>query len=139
MLKINALILGTVATVVIFLINQLFFILIAAYSGLAGVEHEFWSQYKDVIWQAMGIATLCVSMMLGGLLMRWLVDEHQWLHGLVVGAITGGTFIWSSGDRGELNLMSLVVFIAGAVSAALGAHYSPWPKTKAANRVPAAG
>ena len=128
MLRINAIIFGTVATVIIFLINQLFFILIAAYSGLAGVEHEFWSQYKDLIWQVMGIATLCISMLLGGMLVRWLVDQRQWLHGLIVGALSGGMFIWTSGDRGELNLMALVVFIAGAVSCALGAHYSPWPK-----------
>ena len=129
MLKIAAIIFGTVATSIIFLINQLFFILIAAYSGLAGVEDEFWAQYKDLIWQVMGIVTLCFSMLLGGFLVRWLVDQRQWLHGMIVGILTSGMFIWTSGDRGELNLMSLAVFITGVVSCALGAHYSPWPKT----------
>jgi hypothetical protein len=128
--RIDALIFGTIATTIIFLINQLFFILITAYSGLAGIEHEFWSQYKDLIWQVLGIATLCCSMMLGGMLVRWMVDYRQALHGFAVAALTSGLFIWSSGDRGELNLMSVVVFIAGAASGALGAHYSPWPKVK---------
>ena len=135
MLRIDAIIFGTIATVVIFLINQLMFILVAAYSGLSGIEHEFWAQYKDLIWQVMGISTLCVSMLLGGALMRWMVDKNFALHGLIVAAITGGLFIWSSGDRGELNIMSLVVFVAGSISGALGAQYSPWPKAKRAKPV----
>ena len=132
MLRIDAIIFGTIATVIIFLINQLMFILVAAYSSLSGIEHEFWAQYKDLIWQVMAISTLCVSMLLGGGLMRWMVDKNFALHGLIVAAITGGLFIWSSGDRGELNIMSLVVFVAGSISGALGAKYSPWPKAKRA-------
>lgn len=127
-LKLEAIILGTIVTVVIFLVNQLLFILIAAYSGLSGIEHEFWAQYKDLIWQIMGISTLCISMLLGGMIIRFMIDEHHWQNAFVVGAITGGLFIWSVGDRGELNAMSVFVFLAGAVSCAIGAHYSPWPK-----------
>jgi len=130
MIKIDALVLGCLATAIIFLINQLIFILIAAYSGLAGIEDEFWSQYKDLIWQIMGLATLCGSMGLGGMLMRLMVIKHQALHGLIVSSLTSGLFIWSLSDRGELTLMSAVIFLAGAGSGALGAHYSPWPKAR---------
>ena len=83
----------------------------------------------------MGIATLCISMSLGGMLMRFLVDKSHWQNAFVVGAITGGLFILSVGERGELNATSVFVFFAGAVSCALGAHYSPWPKESATKKV----
>jgi len=132
MVDIKAILFGGVVTTVIFLINQLIFILVAAYSGLAGWQSPFWSQYKHLIWQGMGIATLCVSMLLGGMLMRYFVDKRPALHGFIVGAILSLLFAWSSGDRGELNLTALLVFSAGALCCALGAHCSPWPKAKVA-------
>jgi len=130
MIDFKAIIFGTIATTILFLTNQLIFILVAAYSGLAGIESPFWNEYKDILWQAMGIATLGLSMFVGGGLMRYLVDQHQALHGLIVGSIISLFFAWTSADRGEINITGLVVFSAGALCCALGAHRSPWPQRK---------
>lgn len=130
MLDFKGLLFGTVTTTIIFLTSQLIFILVAAYSGLAGVESAFWTQYKEIIWQGMGIATMCFSMLLGGALMRCFVGENQALHGFIVGAIISLFFAWSTAGRGDINLTGILVFTSGALCCALGAHYSPWPKQR---------
>ena len=130
MIDFKALLLGTIATTIIFLTSQLLFILVAAYSGLAGLESAFWTQYKEIIWQGMGIATLCVSMLLGGALIRFMVNYQHALHGFIVGSIISIFFAWSTTGRGDINITGLLVFSAGALCCALGAHYSPWPSAK---------
>jgi len=130
MIKISVLILGCITTLIILLVNQLIFILIAAYSGIAGNEHQLWLQYQGIIWQVMGLATLCGSMWLGGLTVRLMVTHYRALHGFIVACVISGTFIGSLSDRGQLTAMSMVVFLLAAVCGALGAHGLPWRKLK---------
>lgn len=133
MINIKAITFGTIITVIIFLVNQLIFILAAAYGGMVGEGNEFWMQNKELIWQVMGLLTLTVSMLLGGASIRFFVEEKQALHGFIVGFIISGLFILTSLYRGDLNFMALFVFILGTACVTLAAHYAPFNRSKLLN------
>lgn len=135
MINIKAITFGTLITVVIFLVNQLIFILAAAYGGMAGEGNEFWMQNKELIWQIMGLVTLAVSMLLGGAAIRFFVEEKQALHGFIVGFIISGLFILSSLYRGDVNLMALFVFVLGTTCVTLAAHYAPVNRPKVSETI----
>ncbi len=125
MISFKTILAGTIATSLIFLFNQFVFILIAGYSGVWLADSAFWQQNRELIWQAMGLLTLIISMSLGGVVVSMLSNDRRATHGLIVGLLTSSIFLLFARDLSKLNMMSTSIFFLGTLCTALSAHLMP--------------
>ena len=123
MINWKALIAGFVSTVIIGLINQLVFVLLAAYLGNVGVSISFMSEYKEEIWFVFGMLTYCFSMAAGGFFTGFFANKNEMLHGALAGGLASIISLLSSTTSGELTAMSPLLLVFGVVFGGLGGYF----------------
>lgn len=118
----RAISLGVVATVVVWLISQLIYVLAASAIGIASAHHEFsfFSDYKEQLWFVTAMMVYCLTMIACGLITSFLCDSRFVLNSTLAGGITGCLILATALGVGELNLKSLLLPIFGFGFAAAG-------------------
>lgn len=116
----TAIIFGVIATVFIYLIAQLIFILMAAYIGNADGSLAFLATYKHELWFAMGLMTQCVTMFIGGAIVAFAAKSHAVVNAALVGALATCVSLTMSVGEDQFTFMSILMVAIGAGCAALG-------------------
>ncbi len=112
---------GLIATIIIGIANQLFFILAAAAIGNAHDSYGILSSYKHELWFACGMMTYCLTMAIGGAITAWFTCSHVALNAALVGALAGILSLATSVGEDEFTPMSILLVILGTAFAAIGA------------------
>ncbi len=117
----KTLLVGTVATVVITLIFQLLFIVVAIGIGMSSHDSWFIAAYKKQLWFATALLTHCLSLAAGGLVTVYFAEQRPLLHAAVVGVLASIITLATSMANRDFSLMSGMLVVLGALSATLSA------------------
>ncbi len=125
MINWQAVIGGSITTVVIVVLKDLVYVLFASLIGAYGNAHPWFVPYLEYIWFYSALAVYCFSMMLGGAVTMYFDDERQVLSAFIVGIIASLVAVWSmAAPNTEYNSMSLVFLVVGIIAATFGGWWA---------------
>lgn len=113
MINWKAIIFGAIATVLAGLINNLIFVLFAAYIANSK-SSPFMAEYGDMLAYAIGIAGLFIAMACGGFITAFCARERVIVHGAIVGLLASCTSLALSANTGVLTPISVLFLAMGA-------------------------
>ena len=118
----RAISLGIVTTVIVWLISQLIYVLVASAIGIVSSNQDmgFFSAYKEQLWFVTAMLVYCLTMIAGGLMTSFLAEDHFILNATLVGGITGCLIVATSLGMGQLTWISGLLILFGFIFAALG-------------------
>ena len=116
----KSLIAGSLATLVIGLINLAVFTLSSAYTGTYAANSDFFVSNRSQIYFVIGFATFCCTMGLGGYVTALMAGQKEVRHGATVGTVVGGFSLLSSMTVGDFSLTSIVIILFSGICGALG-------------------
>ncbi len=119
MINWKAITFGWITTVLAGLINNLVFVLIAAYIANSK-SVPFIAQYGDALSYAIGVLGLFLAMAFGGFVTAFCARERIVLHGAIVGCLASITSLALSAHTGVLTLVSLLFVAVAALFTVMG-------------------
>ena len=119
MINWKAILFGWIATVLAGLINNLIFVLFAAYIANSK-STPFMAEYGDTLAYGLGIFGLFIAMAFGGFVTAFCARERVVVHGAIVGLLASGTSLALSAHTGVLTLMSILFLMLGVVFTVIG-------------------
>lgn len=125
MINWNAVIGGSITTVLIVIVKDLIFVMFASLVGAYGNTHPWFAPYTDQIWFYSALAVYCISMALGGAVTIYYDDSRKTLNAFIVGIIASLVAVWSMAPPNtEYNGMSLVFLVVGISAATAGGYWA---------------
>jgi len=115
----KAIIFGWVTTVLAALMNNLIFVLFAAYIANSK-SNPFMAEYGQILAYAIGAVGLFIAMAFGGFVTAFCARERVIVHGAIVGLLAGGTSLALSAHTGVLTLISFLFLVVGALFTVIG-------------------
>ena len=119
MINWKAIVFGWITTVLAGLINNLIFVLIAAYIGNSR-SIPFFAEYGEPITYTIGILGLFIAMAFGGFVTAFCARERVITHGAIVGLLASITSLALTAHTGVLTLISLLFIIFTALFTIVG-------------------
>ncbi|MES9857812.1 MAG: hypothetical protein ABW166_14605 [Sedimenticola sp.] len=111
---------GTITTIILLIISQLVFVLVAAFIGDAKGELAFISEHKELLWQAIGLLSFCISMMVGGMATAFFSQTDLTRNALIVGGVVSCLSLLATIQNGKITVSSALLVILGIAFAAVG-------------------
>lgn len=119
MINWKAIMFGWITTVFAGLINNLIFVLIAAY--IANSQNiPFMAEYGGSLSYAIGIFGLFIAMAFGGFVTAFCARERIITHGAIVGLLASTTSLALSAHTGSLTFISLLFIIVAVLFTVVG-------------------
>ncbi len=119
MINWKAIIFGWITTVLAGLMNNLIFVLIAAYIANSK-STSLLAEYGDPLSYAVGIFGLFIAMAFGGFVTAFFARERVVLHGVIVGFLASTTSLALSAHVGELSFVSLLFVVFATLFTVIG-------------------
>ncbi len=119
MINWKAIVFGWVTTVLAGLMNNLIFVLFAAYIANSK-SIPFMAEYGDILAYAIAVVGLFLAMAIGGFITAYCARERVITHGAIVGLMASGTSLALSAHTGVLTLMSFLFLILATSFTVIG-------------------
>ncbi|MCF6355138.1 MAG: hypothetical protein L3J26_08580 [Candidatus Polarisedimenticolaceae bacterium] len=119
MINWKAIIFGWVTTVLAGLMNNLAFVLIAAYIANSK-SSPLLAEYGDPLSYAIGVFGLFIAMAFGGFVTAFCARKRIVLHGAIVGFLASSTSLALSAHAGELTFVSLLFVVFATLFTVIG-------------------
>lgn len=132
MINWKAAIVGLICTIILILLGQLAFALVVSYIGNIGDKSPFITANKETLWITVGLLTYFGSMLIGGSVTAFLVDEHRVINATFVGMLASCcSLALSLSSSGTLTFMGMLLVLSGGAFAAIGGLGRRWFATSA--------
>ena len=116
----KSLIAGSLATLIIGLINLAVFTLSSAYTGTYAANIDFFIAYRSQIYFVFAFVPFCCTMGLGGYVTALMAGQREVLHGAITGTLVGGLSLFSSTSVGDFSLTSVVLIVFSGICGGVG-------------------
>ena len=118
----KAITIGFTATLIIGLIIQLVYMLIAALIGAYSVSVPAIAPYKEILWLAGALSSFALTMLIGGAITMMAASTRKLINPLVACMLAGVVSVGITLGDGELTLKSIGIVLLGALFSVLGGH-----------------
>ena len=132
MRSIKAIVAGSLFVVIVFIILQMAFVIIAAGYNTLAANFPFLKDIAGIFRYLVGLPVLIVTTFIGGYITADIADMHTkikvWLHCFVVGSISVGGMMYSAMGNSSLTLTGIVVIVLAISASSAGGFY--WLRRK---------
>lgn len=132
MRSIKAIVAGSLFVVIVFIILQLAFVIIAVGYNTLAADFPFLKDIAGIFRYLVGLPILIVTMFIGGYITADIADMHSnikvWLHCFAVGFIAVGGMMYSAMGNSSLTLTGIVVIVLAISASSAGGFY--WLRRK---------
>ncbi len=116
----KAITVGFVSTVIIGLVIQLVYVLVAALVGAYGFQSPWLSEYKEVLWLGGAALAFIIAMLIGGAITIAFARSTHLINPIVACTLAGLVSLMTSLDYSHLQWLSLVYLLMSGVFSAIG-------------------
>lgn len=132
MRSIKAIVAGSLFVVIVFIILQLAYVIIAVGYNTLVADFPFLKDITGVFKYLVGLPVLIVTMFIGGYITADIADMHTnikvWLHCFAVGFIAVGGMMYSASGNSSLTLTGIVIIVLAIIASSAGGYY--WLRRK---------
>ncbi|MBL3526339.1 MAG: hypothetical protein JMN27_07955 [gamma proteobacterium endosymbiont of Lamellibrachia anaximandri] len=111
---------GFVSTVIVGLVIQLIYVLVAALIGAYGFHSPWLSEYKEVFWLGGATLAFAITMLMGGAITVAVARSSRLINPVVACTLAGLVSLMTSLDYSHLQWLSLVYLLMSGVFSAIG-------------------
>lgn len=127
MRSIKAIVAGSLFVVIVFIILQLAYVIIAVGYNTLAADFPFLKDIAGIFRYLVGLPVLIVTMFIGGYITADIADMHTnikvWLHCFAVGFIAVGSMMYSAMGNSSLTLTGIVVIVLAIIASSAGGFY----------------
>ena len=132
MRSIKAIVAGSLFIVIVFIILQLAFVIIAVGYNTLAADFPFLKDITGIFRYLVGLPILIVTMFIGGYITADIADMYTnikvWLHCFAVGFIAVGGMMYSAMGNSSLTFTGIVIIVLAISASSAGGFY--WLRRK---------
>lgn len=132
MRSIKAIVAGSLLVVIVFIILQLAYVIIAVGYNTLAADFPFLKDITGIFRYLVGLPVLIVTMFIGGYITADIADMHTnikvWLHCFSVGFIAVGGMMYSAMGNSSLTLTGIIIIVLAIIASSAGGYY--WLRRK---------